>query len=90
MALGATWADVMHACFQHTTRMVMIGAGGGLLLAFGTLRLLRHSIAHVSDLSMAGATLAAGATVAVWAAATFVAARRAAAIPLSETLRAAP
>jgi hypothetical protein len=90
MALGATGAAVVRLVMGQSARLAGIGAGVGIVIAFGVLKVLSAAIQlqNVSVLD-AGAFLVALALVAgATALAAFVPARRATRVDPAETLRA--
>jgi ABC-type antimicrobial peptide transport system permease subunit len=87
MALGATSRDVWMLVVSHGARMAAVGIALGLALSFAVTRLLRAQLHGVSPVDPATFTVVALLLGAVTLVASYVPARRAAAMDPMRSLR---
>jgi len=87
LALGALPADVSRLVLRHGLRLALLGAAVGLLAAFGVTRLMSALLHGVSALDPAAFVVGGVGVLAIALLASYLPARRAAAIDPIETLR---
>ncbi len=87
VALGAAGQDVMRLIILGGMKLALIGVGAGLLAAFGITRVLASMLFGVKAFDPATFAAVAGGIMAIALVATYIPARRAAAVEASNALR---